>query len=151
MVSKAVKGAYISILNVIQGDVDPTEVHKSLQRIRERKLANFIPWGPASIQVVLSKKANDTAQHKVSGLMMANHTGIRTVFNTILDQYKTFRKKDAFLQQYKESRIFEDNLDEFDNSAEVVRELIDEYSAAEKSNYLSHGQDDSEIQPMDYP
>lgn len=27
------------------------QVHKSLQRIRERKLANFIPWGPASIQV----------------------------------------------------------------------------------------------------
>ena len=42
---------YISILNVIQGEVDPTQVHKSLQRIRERKLANFIPWGPASIQV----------------------------------------------------------------------------------------------------
>ena len=27
------------------------QVHKSLQRIRERKLANFIEWGPASIQV----------------------------------------------------------------------------------------------------
>jgi hypothetical protein len=27
------------------------QVHKALQRIRERKLVNFIPWGPASIQV----------------------------------------------------------------------------------------------------
>ena len=35
----------------VQGEVDPTQVHKSLQRIRERKLAQFIPWGPASIQV----------------------------------------------------------------------------------------------------
>ena len=43
---------YISILNIIQGEVDPTQVHKSLQRIRERKLASFIPWGPASIQVL---------------------------------------------------------------------------------------------------
>ena len=42
---------YISIVNIIQGEVDPTQVHKSLQRIRERKLAQFIPWGPASIQV----------------------------------------------------------------------------------------------------
>lgn len=42
---------YISLLNIIQGDIDPTEVHKSLQRIRERKLVNFIPWGPASLQV----------------------------------------------------------------------------------------------------
>jgi tubulin gamma len=29
------------------------QVHKALQRIRERKLVNFIPWGPASIQVFL--------------------------------------------------------------------------------------------------
>ena len=28
-------------------------MHKSLQRIRERKLANFIEWGPASIQARL--------------------------------------------------------------------------------------------------
>jgi hypothetical protein len=32
-------------------------VHKALQRIRERKLVNFIPWGPASIQVALSRKS----------------------------------------------------------------------------------------------
>jgi tubulin gamma len=31
--------------------VDPTQLHQSLMRIRERKLANFIDWGPASIQV----------------------------------------------------------------------------------------------------
>jgi hypothetical protein len=37
---------------LLQGEVDPTQVHKSLQRIRERKLANFIEWGPASIQVL---------------------------------------------------------------------------------------------------
>lgn len=48
---------YLSLLNIIQGEVDPTQVHKSLQRIRERKLARFIPWGPASIQVALSKKS----------------------------------------------------------------------------------------------
>lgn len=74
-IDKKVSHCYISILNIIQGEVDPTQVggswfcvvtkvygavnwlsliaqvHKSLQRIRERKLASFIPWGPASIQV----------------------------------------------------------------------------------------------------
>ncbi|XP_023508271.1 tubulin gamma-2 chain isoform X1 [Equus caballus] len=68
---------YIAILNIIQGEVDPTQVHKSLQRIRERKLANFIPWGPASIQVALSRKSPYLpSAHRVSGLMMANHTSI---------------------------------------------------------------------------
>lgn len=41
------RGCYISMLNIIQGGddggVDPTQVHKALQRIRERKLVNFIP------------------------------------------------------------------------------------------------------------
>uniref|UniRef100_A0A8V5H071 Tubulin gamma chain n=1 Tax=Melopsittacus undulatus TaxID=13146 RepID=A0A8V5H071_MELUD len=71
---------YIAILNIIQGEVDPTQVHKSLQRIRERKLANFIPWGPASIQVALSRKSPYLpSAHRVSGLMMANHTNISSV------------------------------------------------------------------------
>lgn len=78
------KGSYISILNIIQGDVDPTQVHKSLQRIRERKLANFIPWGPASIQVALAQKSPYIpTQHKVSGMMLANHTSIRSIFSTL--------------------------------------------------------------------
>lgn len=68
---------YISCLNIISGDVDPTDVHKSLLRIRERQLANFIPWGPASIQVALTKRK--TTQNRVSGIMMANHTSMASV------------------------------------------------------------------------
>jgi len=37
--------------------VDPGDVHKALQRVRERRLARFIPWGPASVQVTISKKS----------------------------------------------------------------------------------------------
>lgn len=74
------KGKYMSILNIIQGDVDATQIHKSLQRVRERKMANFIDWGPASIQVALSKKSPYVeSSHKVSGLMMANNTSIHVV------------------------------------------------------------------------
>ncbi len=92
---------YISILNIIQGDVDPTDaslmihatslsqpinghtplqIHKSLLRIRERQLARFIPWGAASIQVALAKRSPYVQMsHRVSGLMLANHTGIAAV------------------------------------------------------------------------
>ena len=77
---KSVNHCYISILNIIQGEVDPTKVHKSLQTIRERKLASFIPWGPTGIQVALSKKSPYIqTSHRVSGLMMANHTSISQV------------------------------------------------------------------------
>ncbi|XP_071495570.1 tubulin gamma-1 chain isoform X2 [Diadema setosum] len=131
---------YISILNIIQGEVDPTQVHKSLQRIRERKLANFIPWGPASIQVALSKKSPyvQTA-HRVSGLMLANHTSIVSLFERTCQQFDKLRKREAFLEQFRKESIFRDNLDELDDSREVVQQLIDEYHAATKPDYISWG------------
>lgn len=77
-----------------KGEVDPTQVHKSLQRIRERKLANFIEWGPASIQVALSKKSPYVkTAHKVTGLMLANHTSIRHLFDRCLSQYDMLIKR----------------------------------------------------------
>ncbi|KAJ3119050.1 gamma-tubulin [Phlyctochytrium bullatum] len=132
------KSCYISILNIIQGDVDPTDVHKSLLRIRERKLAQFIPWGPASIQVALSRKSPYIqTPHRVSGLMLANHTSIGSLFKRTCDQYDRLRKRNAFLDQYKKEAMFADTLEEFDSSREVVQQLIQEYEACESPDYLN--------------
>jgi len=133
-------GCYISILNIIQGEVDPTQVHKSLQRIRERSLARFIPWGPASIQVALSKKSPYLkTEHRVSGLMMANHTSIHTLFQSCMEQYDTMRKRNVFLENYRKTKMFSDGLEEFDSSREVVASLIEEYKASERKDYLEWG------------
>ncbi|KZO99506.1 gamma tubulin [Calocera viscosa TUFC12733] len=130
---------YISILNIIQGDVDPTDVHQSLLRIRERQLANFIPWGPASIQVALAKKSPYiSSSHRVSGLMLANHTSIASLFRRTLDQYDRLRKRNAFLEQYKKFKTFENGLEEFDDSRAVVEELVQEYKACESADYISY-------------
>ena len=138
------KGYYMSILNIIQGDVDATQIHKSLQRIREKKLANFINWGPASIQFALSKKSPYVeTSHKVTGLMLANHTSIYTIFERIVKQYNTLRKKNAFLDHFKKSSVFEKNFDEFDDAKAVVESVVDEYKAAEKEDYVEWGFEDS--------
>lgn len=134
------KGVYISILNIIQGDVDPTQVHKSLQRIREKNLARFITWGPASIQVALSRKSPYVkTAHKVSGLMMANHTSIAVLFDRTMKQFDKLYEKRAFLDNYKRQPMFEDGFEEFDDSYEVVQGLADEYRAAETDDYVSWG------------
>merc|ERR1711962_323227 len=134
------KHCYISILNIIQGEVDPTQVHKSLQRIRERKLASFIPWGPASIQVALSKKSPYVQMaHRVSGLMMANHTSISCLFERSCKQYDKLRKREAFLDQFKKEPMFAENFDEMDQAREVVEQLIQEYHAATTKDYVSWG------------
>jgi tubulin gamma len=117
------------------------QVHQSLLRIRERQLANFIPWGPASIQVALTRRSPYvTTNHRVSGLMLANHTSIASVgnhvmsaqmqqnslarthaltlqlFKRMLDQFDRLKKRNAFLEQYKKERMFENGLEEFDDA-----------------------------------
>jgi len=136
------RGCYISILDIIQGEVDPTQVHKSLQRIRERQLCSFIPWGPASIQVALSRKSPYVkTPHRVSGLMLANHTSIRDLFYRIVQQYDKLRKRDAFLDNYRKVEMFADDLGEFDESREIVQSLIEEYKASESPDYINWGLD----------
>ncbi|KAH6562289.1 hypothetical protein BASA62_009277 [Batrachochytrium salamandrivorans] len=135
------RSCYISILNIIQGEVDPTEVHKSLLRIRERRLAQFIPWGPASIQVALARKSPYVqTPHRVSGLMLANHTSIASLFKRICDQYDRLRKRNAFVEMYKRELATDmDALEEFDSSREVVQQLISEYEACESADYPTWG------------
>ncbi|SCZ96452.1 BZ3500_MvSof-1268-A1-R1_Chr8-2g10202 [Microbotryum saponariae] len=131
---------YISILNIIQGEVDPTDVHKSLLRIRERNSATFIPWGPASIQVALTKQSPYVqTTHKVSGLMLANHTNIASIFKRTVAQYDQLRKRNAFMPQYQKEAMFEKNLDEFDEARATVQDLIEEYQACEKADYIDYG------------
>lgn len=138
--SRMHRDCYISILNIIQGEVDPTQVHKSLQRIRERKLANFIPWGPASIQVALSRKSPYVStSHRVSGLMLANHTSISSLFERALRDYDKLRKREAFIDQFRKEAMFAEDLSEMDDSREVVQQLVDEYHAARREDYLSWG------------
>uniref|UniRef100_A0A7S2JP68 Tubulin gamma chain n=1 Tax=Cyanoptyche gloeocystis TaxID=77922 RepID=A0A7S2JP68_9EUKA len=144
------KGCYMSILNIIQGDVDPSQVHKSLQRIRERKLANFITWGPASIQVALARKSPYVkTAHKVSGLMIANHTSIHTLMSRVLTQYDKLWKRKAFLDNYSKEGIFKDGWDEFESSREIVQSLIDEYKASENADYVNYGMDSSDQSQAD--
>ena len=133
-------GCYISILNIIQGnDVDPSQVHKALQRIRERQLVQFIPWGPASIQVALARispHVTTVRRHKVSGFMLANHTSMAELFDRLLKQFDRIRKRNAFLDNYRKEPMFSENLDEFDDARETVQGLVDEYRACESVDYV---------------
>lgn len=131
---------YIGILNIIQGEADQTDVQKSILRIRERRLASFIPWGPASLQVALPKKSPYLQNtHRVSGLMLANHTSVATLFKRIVSQYDRLRKRNAFLEQYKKEAPFAEGLGEFDEARAVVMDLVAEYEAAEKADFVDGG------------
>lgn len=153
MVSANLRGngnsCYISILNIIQGnDIDPTQIHKALQRIREKRHYShahgdipFIPWGPASIQVALARKSPYLQhRHKVSGFMLANHTSMAELFERLLKQYDRIKSRNAFLDNFRREECFEGSMmEEFDHSREVVQSLVDEYRACERPDYVNFG------------
>jgi tubulin gamma len=136
-------GCYISILNIIQGNnIDPTQIHKALQRIREKRHVDipFIPWGPASINVALARKSPFLPnRHKVTGFMLANHTSMAELFERLLSQYDRIKSRNAFLDNYRREAVFQDSLDEFDQSREVVQSLVEEYRACEQPDYVNFG------------
>lgn len=52
-------------------------------------------------------------------------------FQRILKQYDLLRKRGAYIEQYKKEDMFRNGLEEFDDSRNVVQELIEEYKACE--------------------
>jgi len=53
-------------------------------------------------QVALSRKSPYApSAHRVSGLMLANHTSIRHLFNRTLGQFDKLIKRKAFIDNYK--------------------------------------------------
>ena len=100
----------------------------------------YLSTAHRTAQVALSRKSPyvETA-HKVSGLMLANHTCVAQLFATTVMQYDRIRKRNAFIDNSRKEPIFADNLDEFDNAREVVVNLRDEYKAAESADYVSWG------------
>ncbi|KAE8693865.1 Tubulin gamma-2 chain [Hibiscus syriacus] len=69
------------------------QVHESLRRIRERKLVNFIEWGPASIQVALSRKSPYIqTSHRDNDLSEFDES--RDIIESLVDEYKACEPPD---------------------------------------------------------
>ena len=120
---------YISSLHIIQSeDLNPNDIYKSLLRIKERELASFIPWAPASIHVATAKQSPFIhTDHRVSGCMIANHTSMASVLRRTTDQYDKLRKRNAFLDQYRREALFSQDFEEFDDSRYYLIHLYSIY------------------------
>ncbi|KAI5720185.1 hypothetical protein M8J77_003118 [Diaphorina citri] len=61
------------------------------------------------------------------------------LFDRCLSQYDKLRKREAFLEQFRKEEMFLESLDELDDSRREVDELVQEYCAATRPDYLSWG------------
>lgn len=64
---------------------------------------------------------------------------IPKLFERTCRQFDKLRKREAFMEQFRKEDIFKDNFDEMDTSREIVQQLIDEYHAATRPDYISWG------------
>ena len=99
--------------------------------------------------MALSKKSPYVQTgHRVSGLMLANNTGIRHLFAKIMRDYDKLMgsrgERRAFLDPYAQFPRFSDGdgsliIDEFVDAKDVVSSLAAEYEACERADYVSLG------------
>jgi tubulin gamma len=52
------------------------------------------------------------------------------------------------MNEYTKTKVFADDLSEFDDSEEVVRRLIEEYQAAERMDYIDWGNEENNNDDM---
>lgn len=132
--SNILQGNFISILNIITGDVEPIQVQKSLQRIRERNIIKFANMGPCNIQVIQSNNIqgnNSPGKNHLSGLMLANNTSIRHLFDANLNQFNKLWNRKAFLDQYEKPMDRGELEEEFETSRSSLESLSNEYKKYE--------------------
>ena len=60
------------------------------------------------------------------------------LFHRAAMDFDKMKKRNAYIDQFKKTDMFKDNIDEFDDAREVVAKLIEEYRMATKPEYLSY-------------
>ncbi|KAK8829540.1 tubulin gamma chain [Blastocystis sp. ATCC 50177/Nand II] len=134
-------GAFLSALHIIQGDVDPAEVHSSMQTIANQNAPRFVPWGPNSVQVILAPRSPFvSAASRVTGLMMANHSCVGEIFSVIGRQFDTIFKRKAYLANYLNLPLFNNDDSEFKECRELLGDVVKEYKEAESADYVHWAQ-----------
>ncbi len=84
---------------------------------------------------------HERAQGAVGVLVAARHlSSSPQLFQRTATQFDKLRSRNAFLDHYQKHEVFRDSLAEFDDSRAVVADLIEEYQAAAKDDYLQWAQ-----------
>jgi tubulin gamma len=94
-------------------------------------------WGPATINIALARRSVYLQnKNRVSGLLLANHTSIHKLFQKQAGQFDRLRSRSAFLDHYRKKEGSDDVITDMDESRLVLGEVIEEYQAAAKSDFL---------------
>ncbi|CAJ0962926.1 unnamed protein product, partial [Mesorhabditis belari] len=132
------KGVMLSGLAIMQGRINnedffnTTTAAQAMMRDEIQKPAwmdhNPMHFCRAPLSPFVETKVN------VSGMMLANHTSAVTLLSHTLHQYSAMRSKNAYIDRFKNEDGF--HLDEMDQSAELVNDIIEEYKNIENPEFF---------------
>ncbi|KAH3670478.1 hypothetical protein OGAPHI_000993 [Ogataea philodendri] len=147
MCSSSDTGMNLSVLDIIIGEIDQSDVQKALVKARTR--LNYVPWSSSAIHMALGKKSpfHNKTSKQVSGLMLSNSTSILKLLKKTLSEYDQLKSRGAFLNNYTKGDYEFDHGDislEFDESREVLKSTMSEYRDSEEIGYLDEIDPDEE-------
>lgn len=114
--------ASLAMFNILEGPTNPSEIARTAEIIRAKN--NFVSWAPPFFQVALSNRPLE----RPCGLALNNTTGITFLLDKIILQFDRLRRRNAFIDIYKK---YDQNLEIFDSSREVIQKVVDDYKKCE--------------------
>ncbi|QLQ79149.1 hypothetical protein HG537_0B04970 [Torulaspora globosa] len=129
---------YLNVLCSVIGTTEQNDVLRAIAKAQQR--LNFAPWSFSSIHVNVGRQSpyllDQTRHSYTNGLMLANTSAITSLFTKTCVTFDKIFSKGAFLNTFKDGKMFQNGWDEFVESRQVVEDLTEEYLASEQETYL---------------
>ena len=114
---------YLAACALFRGDVKAKEVDENMAAIR--KNLNFASYVPTGIKLGVADTPPEG--YASSGLALANHTGISSVFDRLLGQFDIMFENNAYTHWYQNNGVTRDHMTAARNS---IAELSQSYKDA---------------------
>ncbi|QLG73407.1 hypothetical protein HG535_0E04910 [Zygotorulaspora mrakii] len=129
---------YFSVYCSLIGMLEQNDILRAITKAQQR--LNFAPWSYSSVHVNVGSRspylASQSGQNQTSGLILSNTSSVISLFDVSCKTFDKIFSKGAFLNTFKDGKMFQNGWDEFAESRQVVQNLVEEYLAAEQETYL---------------
>jgi Tubulin/FtsZ family, GTPase domain/Tubulin C-terminal domain len=113
-------GVFLSVCGLFRGDVKAKEVDDNMAIVR--KTMNFCSYVPTGVKLGITESAPDG--YASAGIALANHTGISSVFDRLIQQFDVMFENHAFTHWYENNGV---SREEMLASRNAVAELSQSY------------------------
>lgn len=125
-------GKYTSAVFMFMGQLGP-EIKTAIRYARERM--NYMEWIPSGVSIAITPRKNMTLDGKPllrQGIILANNTALRLIFQRVLYQFNLMFQKNAFLTHFQKENI--ESKEMLKSAAKTMLRMVKFYTIAEQSN-----------------